>query len=150
MQNQQLVVINSDGQIKEIIEENYITGELQSMVDDYTRLLNLEVQYKESMLITKSNDYRIHVLLQTLVDKKLIGKSGAFSGYAFIKPYFDEMINEYEIRKRLDKRLQHYLDEKRKVFWENVKVLWWKGLAWFGKNVGSLFKKNTKHTTNNT
>lgn len=135
-----LVLLLNDGQIAEVIEENISSLQFQDMMQDYCRLLKLEKDYESNIAISKSNEQKLHLLFEMLADKGAF-KKNRFALYPLLKPYFDDMMNDHELRKKLNNKLIQNLKERNSIFWQQVKTFFWRGFAWSSRYIG---KKLTK------
>lgn len=137
---QKIVLLNPDGKIVEVLEENMSSEQFAMMMDDYCRLIQLEAQFNSQLSISKSNEEKLHILFQMLVDKGAF-KNHKFALYPLLKPYIDDAINEHEYRKKLNAKLVNFLTEKRNIFYATIKKFAWKAFIWISKIVGKRLIK---------
>jgi hypothetical protein len=135
-----LVLLNDDGQIAQVFEENITEKQFDEIIQDYYRLLSLEESFRFNSEIVKSNEQKLHLLFGMLQDTGAL-KNNRISMYPMLKPYFDDFIDEYELRKKLDKKLRNKLEESSNLLGQKMRSFFWSMLA---KGAKLLGKKLTK------
>lgn len=130
-----LVLLDDNGSVAQVFEENITGQQFVEITEDYYRLLRLEQSGTFNNKVALENEQKLHLILKLLQDKGAF-KNNQFSLYPTLKPYFDDFINEYELRKKLDGKLRNFVREKKGLFFQNVRTMFLKFLAWGAKKLG--------------